>query len=126
MLISFLVRVVGSGVHCLVTTRIMRPVTGHLMAGLFRSPNARCHDDPMPEVHVSDSTQGPPDRPEWPAVVARGLTKRYDENLAVAGIDLDVPRGCFYGLVGPNGAGKTTTIRMMTALLRPDGGSAWV
>ena len=42
------------------------------------------------------------------------------------GIDLDVPRGCFYGLVGPNGAGKTTSIRMMTGLMRPDGGQVWV
>jgi ABC-2 type transport system ATP-binding protein len=64
--------------------------------------------------------------PGWPAVVVRGLTKRFDHKVAVAGIDLDVPRGCFYGLVGPNGAGKTTTIRMMTGLMRPDGGQVWV
>jgi ABC-2 type transport system ATP-binding protein len=64
--------------------------------------------------------------PGWPAVVVRGLTKRYGEKLAVAGLDLDVPHGCFYGLVGPNGAGKTTSIRMMTALLRPDGGAVWI
>ena len=62
----------------------------------------------------------------WPAVVARGLYKAFDEKIAVGGIDLDVPPGCFYGLVGPNGAGKTTTIRMMTALLRPDAGQVWV
>lgn len=57
-----------------------------------------------------------------PAVTARVLTKRYGEKVAVGQLDLDVPRGCFYGLVGPNGAGKTTTIRMMTGLLRPDAG----
>ena len=45
------------------------------------------------------------------AVEARGLWKRYDQAVAVAGIDLSVPPGCFYGLVGPNGAGKTTSIR---------------
>jgi ABC-2 type transport system ATP-binding protein len=61
-----------------------------------------------------------------PAVAVRGLAKRFGETLAVAGIDLDVPHGCFFGLVGPNGAGKTTTIRMMTALLRPDGGQVWI
>lgn len=61
-----------------------------------------------------------------PAIAARGLWKRFGAKVAVAGIDLDVPAGCFYGLVGPNGAGKTTTIRMMTALLRPDGGGVWV
>jgi ABC-2 type transport system ATP-binding protein len=62
----------------------------------------------------------------WPAVVVRGLWKRYDEKIAVAGIDLDVPRACFFGLVGPNGAGKTTMIRMLTGLLRPDAGQVWV
>jgi ABC-2 type transport system ATP-binding protein len=65
-------------------------------------------------------------RDGWPAVVVRGLVKRFDSKVAVDHIDLDVPRGCFYGLVGPNGAGKTTSIRMMTALLRPDGGQVWV
>jgi ABC-2 type transport system ATP-binding protein len=58
--------------------------------------------------------------------VIRGLWKRYDAKVAVAGIDLDVPRACFYGLVGPNGAGKTTMIRMLTGLLRPDAGQVWV
>jgi ABC-2 type transport system ATP-binding protein len=62
----------------------------------------------------------------WPAVVTRSLVKQYGTKMAVAGVDLDVPPGCFYGLVGPNGAGKTTMIRMMTGLLRPDGGQVWV
>jgi ABC-2 type transport system ATP-binding protein len=56
----------------------------------------------------------------------RDLRKRYDDKIAVAGIDLDVPRACFFGLVGPNGAGKTTMIRMLTGLLRPDAGRVWV
>ncbi|GAA2223362.1 hypothetical protein GCM10009851_03140 [Herbiconiux moechotypicola] len=52
-----------------------------------------------------------------------GLLKRFGSTTAVAGIDLRVPRGSFYGIVGPNGAGKTTTLSMATGLLRPDGGS---
>jgi ABC-2 type transport system ATP-binding protein len=44
----------------------------------------------------------------------------------VAGIDLVVPRGSFYGLVGPNGAGKTTTLSMSTGLLVPDAGQVLV
>ncbi|AMM22180.1 ABC transporter [Frondihabitans sp. PAMC 28766] len=52
----------------------------------------------------------------------RGLFKRFGDKVAVAGIDLDVPAGSFYGLVGPNGAGKTTTLSMATGLLRPDAG----
>jgi ABC-2 type transport system ATP-binding protein len=60
------------------------------------------------------------------ALSLRGLTRRFGETVAVAGIDLDVPRGSFYGLVGPNGAGKTTTLSMATGLLRPDAGTAHV
>lgn len=58
-----------------------------------------------------------------PALEIRGLWKKFGEKIAVAGIDLTVPTGSFYGLVGPNGAGKTTTISMATGLLRPDFGS---
>lgn len=64
-----------------------------------------------------------------PSVIAlsiSGLTKRFGSTVAVAGIDLDVPQGSFYGIVGPNGAGKTTTLSMVTGMLRPDGGSITV
>jgi len=61
-----------------------------------------------------------------PAVVLRGLTKSFGRTVAVAGVDLDIPAGCFFGLVGPNGAGKTTTLRMATGLLRPTSGGVWV
>jgi ABC-2 type transport system ATP-binding protein len=60
------------------------------------------------------------------AVRTRGLAKRFGPKVAVAGIDLEVPRGSFAGLVGPNGAGKTTTLSMATGLLRPDHGSVEV
>jgi lipooligosaccharide transport system ATP-binding protein len=46
-------------------------------------------------------------------VVARGLTKRFGDRLAVDAIDLDIPPGGCFGLLGPNGAGKTTTLRMI-------------
>jgi ABC-2 type transport system ATP-binding protein len=61
-----------------------------------------------------------------PAIAVRGLGKRFADLVAVKGIDLDVPRGSFFGLVGPNGAGKTTTLSMVTGLLRPDAGRAYV
>jgi ABC-2 type transport system ATP-binding protein len=59
-----------------------------------------------------------------PALALRDLVKRFDTKLAVAGIDLDVPAGSFFGLLGPNGAGKTTTLSMAVGLLRPDAGQA--
>ena len=60
------------------------------------------------------------------ALVLRGLVKSFDGKIAVAGVDLDVPTGSFYGLLGPNGAGKTTSLSMAVGLLRPTEGRAWV
>jgi ABC-2 type transport system ATP-binding protein len=57
------------------------------------------------------------------ALATRGLQKRYGQRVALAGLDLAVPNGVVYGFLGPNGAGKTTTMRLLTGLIRPDGGS---
>src|ERR1041385_6774398 len=57
------------------------------------------------------------------AIVVRGLRKFYGTVAAVDGLDLEVPRGSFFGFLGPNGAGKSTTIRMLTGLIPPDSGS---
>jgi ABC-2 type transport system ATP-binding protein len=56
----------------------------------------------------------------------RGLTKRYDDLVAVDHLDLDVHAGEIFGLLGQNGAGKTTTILMLLGLTEPSGGSARV
>jgi ABC-2 type transport system ATP-binding protein len=60
------------------------------------------------------------------AIKASGLVKKFGETVAVDGVDLTVERGTVTALLGPNGAGKTTTVRMLTTLLRPDGGYAEV
>ena len=60
------------------------------------------------------------------AVSAAGVVKSYGEVRALVGVDLDVREGSVLGLLGPNGAGKTTMIRILTTLLKPDGGSATV
>ena len=64
--------------------------------------------------------------PDGPALLAQGLTKRFGDTHALAGVDLTVPRGTVFGLLGPNGAGKTTTVRVFTTLIRPDEGRAFV
>jgi ABC-2 type transport system ATP-binding protein len=61
-----------------------------------------------------------------PAIEAEGLVKTYGDHRALDGFDLAVPAGSVCGLLGPNGAGKTTAVRILTTLLRPDGGRARV
>ncbi len=60
------------------------------------------------------------------AIYAEGLVKHFDDVRALDGVDLDVPEGTVLGLLGPNGAGKTTAVRVLTTLLRPDRGRAFV
>ncbi len=57
------------------------------------------------------------------AISVRNLRKMYGSKAAVDGLDLEVPRGCFFGFLGPNGAGKTTTIRMLMGLAPPTSGN---
>jgi ABC-2 type transport system ATP-binding protein len=57
------------------------------------------------------------------AVRARGITKCFDDVVALDGIDLDVPPGRIHGVVGPNGAGKTTLLGLFLGLAVADGGS---
>jgi ABC-2 type transport system ATP-binding protein len=60
------------------------------------------------------------------AVLTEGLQRRFDDNMAVDGVDLAVAPGEIYGFLGPNGAGKSTTVRMLCTLLLPTGGKARV
>lgn len=80
--------------------------------------------DEHPHQHRAGAQAPPQDGP--PAVVARGLVKRYKDVTALAGVDLTVTSGTVLGLLGPNGAGKTTVVRILTTLLRPDEGTAHV
>jgi ABC-2 type transport system ATP-binding protein len=58
------------------------------------------------------------------AVEIIGLGKRYGDFVAVADLDLAIPRGEIFALLGPNGAGKTTTILMLMGILQPTSGQA--
>jgi ABC-2 type transport system ATP-binding protein len=59
-------------------------------------------------------------------IYAEDLAKKFDDFLAVDGVNLDVPAGQILVLLGPNGAGKTTTVRMLTSILIPTRGRARV
>jgi ABC-2 type transport system ATP-binding protein len=63
-----------------------------------------------------------------PAISVRGVRRVYDAKpaavTALAGVDLEVAPGEFFGLLGPNGAGKTTLIKILTTLLLPTSGEA--
>jgi len=61
-----------------------------------------------------------------PVIRVRGLTKRYGDVQAVAGIDFDVAPGEVFGLLGPNGAGKSTTVEILEGLRAPDAGEVTV
>jgi ABC-2 type transport system ATP-binding protein len=60
------------------------------------------------------------------AIRTEQLRKSFDALTAVEGLTLSVPQGELFGLVGSDGAGKSTTIRMLTGIMDPTGGEAWV
>lgn len=60
------------------------------------------------------------------SISARGLTKSFGKTEAVKNVSFDVQEGAIFGFLGPNGAGKTTTIKMLSTLLKPTSGTAFV
>ncbi|CAA9584755.1 MAG: Efflux ABC transporter, ATP-binding protein [uncultured Thermomicrobiales bacterium] len=67
-----------------------------------------------------------PNSPSHAAITATGLRKSFGDHSVLDGIDFHVPEGTIFSLLGPNGAGKTTVVRILSTLLRPDGGEARV
>ncbi|MDJ0376733.1 ATP-binding cassette domain-containing protein [Cryobacterium sp. PH31-L1] len=61
-----------------------------------------------------------------PAIDVRGLRKSYGKKIVLDDVDLAVSAGTVTALLGPNGAGKTTAVHILSTLLRPDGGTAFV
>ncbi len=83
-------------------------------------------DTTIPE-QASKAVSRPEDagvsRPEDSAVSLRGITKRFDDVVAVDNVNLDIADGEFFALLGPSGCGKTTTLRMIAGLEFPTEGS---
>src|SRR5262245_21470838 len=78
-------------------------------------------------MEVASPSRVPPEGADSNAAVsARGVTKRFGERTAVAGIDFDVEPGICFGFLGPNGAGKTTTMKMIYGLATVDDGELTV
>lgn len=88
------------------------------------APEAVVPASVAPQLPVTPQTA--PAAGARPAIEIRGLTKAFGQKVAVDRINLDIPSGSFYGLVGRNGAGKTTTISMVTGMLMPSEGTAYV
>jgi ABC-2 type transport system ATP-binding protein len=63
---------------------------------------------------------------QMPAIQVTGTIKSYGENSVLRGVDFDVGRGNIFALLGSNGAGKTTLVRILSTLLKADGGTATV
>ncbi|MFH9015238.1 ATP-binding cassette domain-containing protein [Streptomyces sp. NPDC017943] len=61
-----------------------------------------------------------------PAIAANGLRKSYGDKTVLDGVDFTVPEGTIFSLLGPNGAGKTTAVKILSTLVRADGGQARV
>jgi ABC-2 type transport system ATP-binding protein len=59
-------------------------------------------------------------------IVCEGLTKTFGLITAIQDFNIEIPDGRIFGLLGPNGAGKTTTMRMLSCLIRPTAGSAYI
>lgn len=59
-------------------------------------------------------------------IKATGLTRKFGSVTAVDNLNLEIEEGEIFGLVGPDGAGKTTTMRLLSGILEPSAGDAWI
>ncbi len=99
------------------TTEIRPPDDGASAASVatVEPPRARADADqglaePNPAV------------PHEPAIIARGVGKRFGETDVVRDLDFEIKKGTIYGIIGPSGGGKTTVMRMLLGVLRPTSG----
>lgn len=124
----------GSPQNPVLETAVEAPANPTVATPAAAVPEAVASEPVAPEASVPASVapqlpvtpQTAPAAGARPAIEIRGLTKAFGQKVAVDRINLDIPSGSFYGLVGRNGAGKTTTISMVTGMLQPTEGTAYV
>nr|WP_294456105.1 ATP-binding cassette domain-containing protein [uncultured Rothia sp.] len=124
----------GSPQNPVQETAVEAPANPTVATPAAAVPEAVASEPVAPEASVPASVapqlpvtpQAAPTAGARPAIEIRGLTKAFGQKVAVDRINLDIPSGSFYGLVGRNGAGKTTTISMVTGMLMPSEGTAYV
>ncbi|WP_294627074.1 ABC transporter ATP-binding protein [uncultured Rothia sp.] len=124
----------GSPQNPVQETAVEAPANPTVATPAAAVPEAVASEPVAPEASVPASVapqlpvtpQSAPAAGVRPAIEIRGLTKAFGQKVAVDRINLDIPSGSFYGLVGRNGAGKTTTISMVTGMLMPSEGTAYV
>lgn len=103
-------------------------VIGYVVLGRVPRGESPAPTDASPPSQAMSIDRAPPAEPapaapDAPAVVVTsGLGKVYGDTVALADVDLVVPRGATYGLIGPNGAGKTTLLSILAGLRRPTSG----
>src|SRR6267143_4969671 len=61
-----------------------------------------------------------------PEIETQNLTKKFGRLLAVHNLNLQIPKGTIFGFLGPNGSGKSTTVKLLTGLLQPTAGDAFI
>ncbi len=81
----------------------------------------------MTATDVREASPPSPEPSHHPnSVTTRDLHKSFDDTEVIHGLDMTVEPGTIVGLIGPSGCGKTTTVRLMTGLLAPSSGEAWI
>ena len=81
---------------------------------------------PSTELTKDELTAAEPGATGSPAIHTVELAKRYGSTVALAGLNMTVPRGEVFGYLGPNGAGKTTSVKLFMGLAKPTSGEAWL
>lgn len=105
---------------------VVAPATAPKRPAGRQAPTPRSAEATTPVAATTQRSEPTADDAHPVVLSISGLVKQFGDTVAVDGVDLEVRRGSFYGIVGPNGAGKTTTLSMVTGLLRPDAGSITV